>query len=102
MMTGSENRGEKQPGWVPLQTGPGRDAIARSAIVWGISSPDRTSEMYCYHTARLSRRQPVLQSIRKIGLRHAKHLNVYPNPSQSGTKHLVNRGFDSLTKHVLK
>ena len=32
MMTGSENRGEKQPGKVPLQTGPGRDAIAKSVM----------------------------------------------------------------------
>ena len=32
-MTGSENRGEKQPGRVPLQTGPGRDAIAKSVIL---------------------------------------------------------------------
>jgi len=34
MMTKSENRGEKQPGRVPLQTGPGRDAIAKSVLCW--------------------------------------------------------------------
>jgi len=32
-MTGSENRGEKQPGRVQLRTGPGRDAIAKSAMM---------------------------------------------------------------------
>jgi hypothetical protein len=32
-MTGSENRGEKQPGRVRLQTGPGRDAIAKSEML---------------------------------------------------------------------
>ena len=41
MMTGSENRGEKQPGRVLLQTGPGRDAIAKSVVL--SLSPGRTT-----------------------------------------------------------
>lgn len=43
MMTSSENRGETQPGRMQLQTGPGRDAIAKSARLSKLStSPGRT------------------------------------------------------------
>ena len=40
MMTSSENRGETQPGRMQLQTGPGRDAIAKSVRL--STSPGRT------------------------------------------------------------
>ncbi|WHZ25575.1 MAG: hypothetical protein OJF51_000370 [Nitrospira sp.] len=45
MMAGSENRWEKQPGWVLLRTGPGRDAIAKSVIVSTLPRRTTASEM---------------------------------------------------------
>lgn len=39
-MTGSENRGERQPRRVQLQTGPGRDAIAKSVMIGTSPPPD--------------------------------------------------------------
>src|SRR5215217_4752303 len=48
-MTGSENRGEKQPGRMQLQTGPNRDAIAKSVMVRTSLSSDLLREK-CRHT----------------------------------------------------
>jgi len=56
-MTGSENRGEKQPGRVPLQTGPGRDAIAKSVIIYVSLAGLIQGNIWRQHTGLRTRRQ---------------------------------------------
>lgn len=86
-MTGSENRGEKQPSRVPLQTGPGRDAIAKSDIDEASPRRTTTSDMQGHHTASLITGQlaRLFQSAKRFTSTATEsfalcrgHLNVHP------------------------
>jgi hypothetical protein len=63
-MTGSENRGEKQPGRVPLQTGPGRDAIAKSVRIYVSLAGLIQGNIWRQHTGLRTRRQCIAINLR--------------------------------------
>ena len=78
MMAGSENRGEKQPGRVLLQTGPGRDAIAKSVVLAypraGLTARGHVATAY---------RTPLLPSML------VRSLETLPEIGESGVAHLI-------------